>query len=58
MDLSVSGTTNEKRIWKNLGGASVPLVPLDPPMEIALFANLDVIVQLGISDWHWTFCKS
>jgi len=32
MDIYVSGTIDQKTYLKNLGGASAPLAPLDPPM--------------------------
>ena len=34
MGVPVSGTTDQKRIWKNLGGASAPLAPPGSTMEV------------------------
>jgi len=33
MDVSVTGTIDQKTYLENLGGTSAPLSPLDPPMR-------------------------
>jgi len=53
MGVSVSGTTDQKRIWKNLGGASAPLAPSDPPMSYIGLNNSETHL-LWVSGIHGT----